>query len=71
MVKRSKRIIQQPKTIANPDIIEIKAVTIEYPKTSCKISETIRHQTKTSQGGGAGKGCTSPLYSEATKNDSF
>ena len=71
MVKRSTRIIQQPKTIENPDIIDIEAVTIEYPKTSCKLSETIRHYTKTSQGGGAGKVSASPLYSEATKTDSF
>ena len=71
MVKRSTRIIQQPKTIENPDIIDIVAVTIEYPKTSCKLSETIRHYTKTSKGGGADKVATSPLYSEATKTDSF
>ena len=45
LVKRSKIIAQLPKTIGNPKLIDIKSVTTEHPKTSRKLSKTIR-QTK-------------------------
>ena len=61
--KRSKIITQQPKTIKNPNI-DIKWVTVEYPKT-CKLSKT----KKVLQVGGAGNNYTSLLYSEITKTE--
>ena len=50
MVTWSKIITQQRKAIENPNIIDIKSVTIENPKTSCKWSNTIRHAEKVFQG---------------------
>ena len=49
LVKRSKLITQQPKTFENPNVLEIKSVTIEHPKISCKLSKTIRQAVKVSQ----------------------
>ena len=43
--------------------MDIKSVTIEYPKTSRKLFKTIRQAKKVSQISGAGKDYTSPLYS--------
>ena len=51
----------------NPNIINIKSVTIEHPKTSRKLSKTIKQAKKFSQVGGAIKNFTSPLYGAATK----
>ena len=45
MVKPSKVITQQPKTKENSNIIDIKSITVEHPKTSCKLSKITR-QTK-------------------------
>ena len=42
-VKRSKIIARQPKTLENSNINGFKSVTIEHPKTSHKLSNTIRH----------------------------
>ena len=36
----------QPKVLENPNIIDIKAVTIKHPKSSCKLSKTIRQLKK-------------------------
>ena len=36
-IKESKIISQQPKTIENPKIVDIKSVNIEYPKTLNKV----------------------------------
>ena len=66
MVKRSKIIIQQPKALEIPNIVDIKSVTIENPKTSHKLSKTIRQAEKISQAG-AVKNCNSPLYIETKK----
>ena len=71
MVKRSKIIAEQPKTIKNPNIIDIKSVTIEEPKPSCKLSKTIRQAEKISQVSGAGKYPTSPLNIKTTKSEFF
>ena len=49
----------------------MKLVTIEYPKTSCKLSKTTRPAKKFSQVGGADKNSTNALYSETTKTDFF
>ena len=70
-MKQSNIITQQPKTLENPNIIDIKSVTIEHPKTSNKLSKTIRQAKKVSQVGGAGKNCSSPVYSETTKSETF
>ena len=42
LVKQSKIIIQQLKAIENPNTFYIKSVIIEHPKTSHKLSKTIR-----------------------------
>ena len=70
-MKQSNIITQQPKTLENPNIIDIKSVTIEHPKTSNKLSKTIRQAEKVSQVGGAGKNCSSSVYSEPTKSETF
>ena len=64
MVKRSKIITQKPKAIKNPNIFDMKSVTIEYLKTSRKLSKTIRQAKKVFQVSGAGKNYNSPLYSD-------
>ena len=71
MVKRTKIITQQPETIENPNIIDIKSVTIKHPKTSHKLSKTIRQVKKVLQVGGADKNYISPLYIETTKTETF
>ena len=48
MIKQTKGITQQPKTIKKPNIIDIKS------ETSCKLSKTISQAKKISQVGGAG-----------------
>ena len=64
LLKTSKIITQQPKTIENTNIIDIKSVIIKHPKT-------IRQAKKILQVGGAGKNSTSLLYSETTKPGNF
>ena len=39
-VKQSKIITHQTKIFENPNIIDLKSVTTEYPKTSHKLSKT-------------------------------
>ena len=41
-VKQSKIITYQPKTFENPNIVDIKSVITEHPKTSHKLSKAIR-----------------------------
>ena len=65
-VKQSKIIIQQPKTFENPNIADIKLVIIEHPKTSHKLSKTMRQAEKASQVG-SGKSSNSSLYSDTKK----
>ena len=40
-VNQSKIITYQPKTFENPNVIGIKSIIIEHPKTSHKLSKTI------------------------------
>ena len=70
-MKRSKIITQQPKTIENPNIVHMKSVIIEHPKTSYKLSKTLRQVEKAFQVSGAGKNFDSPLYSETRKSEFF
>ena len=69
-VKRSKIIIQQPKTLENPNIADIESVTIEHPKTSRKLSKTPRQAKKVSLEG-SGKSSNIPLYSETKKGEKY
>ena len=48
-VKESKIMTQQPKTFENSSIFNIWSVIIEHPKTSHKLSKTIRQAEKVSQ----------------------
>ena len=41
-VKQSEIITYQPKTFENPNIVDIKSVITEHPKTSHKLSKTKR-----------------------------
>ena len=45
-VKQQIIITYQPKVFENPSIVDLKSVLIEYPKTSHKLSETIRESEK-------------------------
>ena len=47
--KQSEIVTQQPKTFENPNIVDIKSVIIEHPKSSHKLSKTIRKAEKVSQ----------------------
>ena len=67
LVKRSKILAQQPRSIENPKTVDIKLVFIEYPKTSRKLSKTIIQAKKV----GFVKSSNSPLYSEAKKSENF
>ena len=44
--KQSETIIYQPRTIKNPDIVDIKSIITEHPKNSHKLSRTIRQAEK-------------------------
>ena len=63
MVKLSKVIAQQQKTIANPIIVHIKSSIIQHPKSSHKLCKTIKQAEKIPQMVGA----DIPLYSEQNK----
>ena len=69
VIKRSKIITQQLEAIENPNIADIKSVIIKYPKTSCKLFNTIRQPAKVSHVG-SDKSFNGTLYSE-TKKESF
>ena len=66
----TKIFTQQPKLMENPNIIDLKSVTVEHPKTSQKVSKT-KKAKKVSQVVDADKISSSPLYSEATKQECF
>ena len=70
MVKRSKMISQQIKAMENPNIPDIKSVTVEHTNVSRKLSKTIKQTEKVSQAG-SGKSYNSPLYSETKKLKMF
>ena len=61
-VKKSEIITYQPKTFENPNTVDIKSVITEHPKTSHKLSKTIRQAEKA--------GSNSSLYS-GTKRVKF
>ena len=63
LVKRSKITPRQPKIKGNSNIVDIKSTIIEHPKTSHKLSKTIKLAKKLPQIGGA----DNPLYSETKK----
>ena len=58
-LKQSKVITYQPKTFENPNIVDKKSIITEYPKTSHKLSKTMRQAKKV--------GFKSPLYSDTKK----
>ena len=64
-----KIITQQPNLIENSNVIELKSVTLEHPKTSHKLSKTIKQAKKFSEIVGACKHSTSLLYREITKHE--
>ena len=49
LVKRSKIITQQPNSIENPNIVDVKSSIIEHLKTSHELSKTIKQAEKVSQ----------------------
>ena len=58
-VKQSKIITQLPKTFENQNIVDIKSVITEHPKSSRKLSKSIRQSEKV--------GSNSSSYSYTTK----
>ena len=60
--KQSKTITQQRNSFENSNIVDIKSVITEHPKTSNKSSKTIRQVEKVSQ-----VGSHSSLYSDTKK----
>ena len=67
LINGSKIINQQPETIENLNITDIKSVTIEHVKNSCKLSKTIRQAKNVFQVGSASKNSNSPFFSKAKK----
>ena len=67
LVKRSKKTFQQPKTIENPNTVDIKSAIIKHQKTSNKFTKTIGKAEKVSQVSCA----ENSLYSETEKNKNF
>ena len=63
VLKRSKTITQQPKTLEIPNIVDIKSVLIEHPKTGNVENVPLES--------GAGKNSDSPLYSETKKSENY
>ena len=70
-MKKSKIIIQQPKSLKSRSIINIKSANTEHPKTSHKLSKTVWQGRKFYQVAGAGKSSNCPLYSETRKSGNF
>ena len=68
LIKQSKIIMQQPRTIESQNIFDIKSVTKEHLKTFPNLSRTIKQAKKVSQVGGTGKSSSSCSCSETAKN---
>ena len=51
----------------NPNIVDIKSVTIKRPRFSLKLSKSIRQAEKVSQVSDAGKNSDSNCYSKTKK----
>ena len=62
-VKQSKTITYQPETFENSNTVDMKSIITENPKTSHKVSQTIRQATKI--------GSNSPLYKDTKKSEFF
>ena len=58
-VKQSEIITSLPKTFENPNTVDIKSVVTEHPKTSHKLSKTVRQAKKV--------GSNSPLQRDTKK----
>ena len=56
-VVQTKNIIQKPKAIEKPNMVDIKPVIIGHQKTSHKLSKTVTQAEKVSLGG-FGKSCS-------------
>ena len=62
-VKQWEIITYQPKIFENPNIVDIKSVITEHPKTSHKLSKTIAKGEKV--------GSNSSFYSDTKKHENF
>ena len=62
-VKQSEIISYLPKTLENPNIVDVKSVITEHPKTSHKLSKIVRKAEKV--------GSKSSLYSDTKKVKNF
>ena len=73
LVKRSKIIFEQAKTLGRPNIFGIKSAIMEHPETSNKLLKTIKQAEKVSQvsASGAGKNSNSSLNSKTNKSEGF
>ena len=65
-MKQLKIITPEPRPKESPNINDIKSVTIEHPKTSHKLSKTIRRLKSWCK-----KCCNSPLYCDTIKRENF
>ena len=62
-VKQSEINTCQPRSFQNPKIVDIKSINTEHPKTSYKLSKTIRQAKKV--------GSNSSLYRDTEKKWKF
>ena len=62
-IKQSEIISYQPRTFQNPDIVDIKSIITEHPKTSHKLSKTIRQAENI--------GSNSSLYKDTKKSQNL
>ena len=67
MVKGSEIVTYQRNTTEKPNVVCIKLVTIEHPKTSRKLFKPIKQAEKVSQVG-FGRTSNSPLYRKTKKS---
>ena len=65
--KSIKSNCSKPKTIKNPKIVDIKSAIIEHPKTSGKLSKTLKQAKKI----GSDKKFESPLHRETKKSENL
>ena len=62
-VKNSETITYQPKIFQNPNIVDLKSVITEHPKTAHKLSKTVRNGEK--------EDSNSSLYTDMKKSEKF
>ena len=58
------------KSYRKPNIVDIRSVIIEHPKTSQKLSNTLKH-AKTVPHVGSGKSSNSLLYNKTKKRENI